>query len=284
MHKPYYYNSFIILPSQKLTAMLLNSINWTADPEIFRIGNFAVRWYGLLFASAFFFGYLLFLRIFKREGISVELLDRLTVYTAVGTIIGARLGHCLFYEPDYYLSNPIEILKIWRGGLASHGAAVGILIALYYYSRSVRRPYLWILDRIVIAVALGGFFIRMGNLMNSEIYGIETSLPWGFIFTLAGETVAKHPTQIYEGLSYLAIFGLLYTIYIKQDGKPKEGYLFSIFLILLWTVRFLIEFIKEDQVEFEAAMTLNMGQWLSVPFILAGVALLLWSYKRNQTN
>lgn len=264
--------------------MLLNSINWTADPEIFRIGNFAVRWYGLLFASAFFFGYLLFLRIFKREGISVELLDRLTVYTAVGTIIGARLGHCLFYEPDYYLSNPIEILKIWRGGLASHGAAVGILIALYYYSRSVRRPYLWILDRIVIAVALGGFFIRMGNLMNSEIYGIETSLPWGFIFTLAGETVAKHPTQIYEGLSYLAIFGLLYTIYIKQDGKPKEGYLFSIFLILLWTVRFLIEFIKEDQVEFEAAMTLNMGQWLSVPFILAGVALLLWSYKRNQTN
>ncbi len=261
--------------------MLLTSIEWTADPEIFRIGNFAVRWYGLLFASAFFFGYLVFLRIFRKEGISVELLDRLTVYTAIGTIIGARLGHCFFYEPAYYLSNPIEILKIWRGGLASHGAAIGILIALYYYSKSVRRPYLWILDRIVIVVALGGFFIRMGNLMNSEIYGVETSLPWGFVFALAGETLPKHPTQIYEGLSYLAIFGLLYAMYFKQDGKPKEGYLFSIFLILLWTVRFLIEFIKEVQVDFETAMRLNMGQWLSVPFIIAGVALLLWSYKRK---
>lgn len=255
--------------------MLLTSITWNADPEIFRIGNFAVRWYGLLFASAFFFGYLVFLRIFRNEGISVELLDKLTIYTAFGTIIGARLGHCLFYEPEYYLSNPIEILKIWRGGLASHGAAIGILAALYYYSRSIRRPWFWILDRIVIAVALSGFFIRMGNLMNSEIYGVETSLPWGFIFAAAGETVPKHPTQIYEALSYLAIFALLYVIYWSKKGKLKEGFLFSIFLILLFTVRFLIEFIKEVQVEFETGMALNMGQWLSLPFILAGIALLL---------
>jgi phosphatidylglycerol---prolipoprotein diacylglyceryl transferase len=139
--------------------MLLTSITWDVDPEIFRIGNFAMRWYGLLFASAFFFGYLVFLRIFKKEGISVELLDKLTIYTAVGTIIGARLGIRLFYEPEYYLSNPIEILKIWRGGLASHGAALGILVALYYYSKSIRRPYLWILDRIVIVVALGGLLL-----------------------------------------------------------------------------------------------------------------------------
>jgi phosphatidylglycerol---prolipoprotein diacylglyceryl transferase len=261
--------------------MLFNSITWNADPEIFRIGNFAIRWYGLLFASAFFFGYLIFLRIFKKEGISVELLDKLTMYTAIGTIVGARLGHTLFYEPGYYLSNPVEILKIWQGGLASHGAAIGILIALYYYSQKIRRPYLWIMDRIVIVVALGGFFIRMGNLMNSEIYGVQTSLPWGFIFVRAGETVARHPTQIYEGLSYLAIFFLLNTLYWRNDGKPRQGYLFSVFLILLFTVRFLIEFIKEAQVDFEAGMTLNMGQWLSLPFIIAGIVLLFLTFKKT---
>lgn len=261
--------------------MLLTQITWNVDPEIFRIGNFAIRWYGLLFASGFFFGYLIFLKIFKNEGISIELLDKLTMYAAIGTIVGARLGHCLFYEPAYYLSNPIEILKIWRGGLASHGAAIGILIALYYYAKSVRRPYLWILDRIGIVVALAGFFIRMGNLMNSEIYGIETELPWGFVFVRAGETVAKHPTQIYEALSYLAIFALLYKLYWYKSDKLKEGYLFSIFLILLFTVRFLIEFIKEVQVQFETGMTLNMGQWLSIPFIIAGFGLLFWSHKNK---
>jgi phosphatidylglycerol---prolipoprotein diacylglyceryl transferase len=264
--------------------MLLFSITWNADPEIFRIGNFALRWYGLLFASGFFFGYLIFLRVFKREGISVELLDRLTMYMAFGTIIGARLGHTLFYEPGYYLSNPVEILKIWRGGLASHGAAVGILVALHYYSKSIRRPFLWIMDRIVIVVALAGFFIRMGNLMNSEIYGIETSLPWGFIFVAAGETLPKHPTQIYEGLSYLGIFGLLYYLYWQEKGKLKPGFLFSIFLILLFSVRFLIEFIKEDQVDFEAGMALNMGQWLSIPFIIAGILLYAWSMKRQRAT
>jgi phosphatidylglycerol---prolipoprotein diacylglyceryl transferase len=264
--------------------MLLTSITWNADPEIFRIGNFALRWYGLLFASGFFFGYLIFLRIFKREGISVELLDKLTMYMAFGTIIGARLGHTLFYEPDYYLSNPIEILKIWRGGLASHGAGIAIPIALYYYSKSIRRPFLWIMDRIVIAVALAGFFIRMGNLMNSEIYGIETSLPWGFIFVAAGETLPKHPTQIYEGLSYLAIFGLLYTLYWNNKIKLREGYLFSIFLILLFSVRFLIEFIKEVQVDFETDMMFNMGQWLSIPFIIGGIVLFIWSYKNKPVS
>ncbi len=261
--------------------MLLNSITWNVDPEVIRIGNFAIRWYGLLFASAFFFGYLVFLKFFKKEGISVELLDKLTLYTAIGTIIGARLGHTMFYEPSYYLSNPVEILKIWRGGLASHGAAIGILIALYYYSKSVRRPYLWTMDRVVIAVALGGFFVRMGNLMNSEIYGVETSLPWGFIFVRAGEVVPKHPTQIYEGLAYLAIFFILHQFYWRHDGKPKQGYIFSIFLILLFTVRFIIEFFKEVQVSFEAGMTLNMGQWLSIPFIIAGFVLLYRTYRKK---
>ncbi|MFC2151432.1 prolipoprotein diacylglyceryl transferase [Bacteroidota bacterium] len=261
--------------------MILSSINWNVDPDIVSFWGLTIRYYGVLFASSFFFGYLIMQKIFKKEGLTVELLDKLTVYMAVGTVLGARLGHCLFYQPDYYLSNPLEIIKIWHGGLASHGAAIGILIALYYFSRKNKKPYLWILDRIVIVVALAGFFIRMGNLMNSEIYGIETSLPWGFIFIRDGQTVPKHPTQIYEALSYLLIFILLYTIYIKKGVEVKKGLIFSIFLILLFTVRFFIEFIKEDQVGFEQGMSLNMGQWLSIPFVLIGLFLFYRSTKQK---
>jgi len=254
--------------------MVLESINWNVNPEIFRIGNFALRWYGLLFASGFFFGYLILAKLFKKEGVSIEILDRLTIYTAVGTIIGARLGHCLFYEPSYYLSHPVEIIKIWRGGLASHGAAVGILVAIYFFSKKTKKTYLWTFDRLVIVVALAGFFIRTGNLMNSEIYGVETSLPWGFVFLRSGETLPKHPTQIYEALCYLSIFLILYFIYIRKTGSVKDGALFGLFLIFVFTSRFFIEFIKEDQVGFEAGMNLNMGQWLSMPFVLTGF--LLW--------
>jgi prolipoprotein diacylglyceryl transferase len=197
---------------------------------------------------------------------------------AIGTVIGARLGHCLFYEPEYYLQNPVEILKIWRGGLASHGAAIGILAALWLFVRKYKKPFIWILDRIVVVVALAGALIRLGNLMNSEIYGIETSLPWGFVFISAvkPEIVPKHPTQIYEALTYFLIFGLLLRIYIRSDSKFRPGTLFSWFLILVFGMRFLIEFIKEDQVDFEAGMALNMGQWLSIPFVLLGIALLLF--------
>lgn len=263
--------------------MLLNYVNWNINPEIIGFWGLSIRYYGLLFASAFFFGYLILQKIFKQEGLTIELLDKLTVYMAIGTVLGARLGHCLFYQPEYYLSNPWEIIKIWHGGLASHGAAIGILIALFYFSKKNKKPYLWTLDRIVIVVALGGFFIRMGNLMNSEIYGIETSLPWGFIFARNGETIAKHPTQIYEALSYLLIFILIYSIYNKKGTQVKQGLIFSIFLILLFTVRFFVEFIKEDQVGFEQGMSLNMGQWLSIPFVLIGFFLLYRSFKSKQT-
>lgn len=261
--------------------LLLNYINWDVNPDIVNFWVLTIRYYGILFASSFFFGYLIMQKIFKKEGLSVELLDKLTIYMAVGTVVGARLGHCLFYQPDFYLSNPIEILKIWRGGLASHGAAIGILIALYYFSKKNKKPYLWILDRIVIVVALAGFFIRMGNLMNSEIYGIETTLPWGFIFVRDGQTIPRHPTQIYEALSYLLIFVLLYTIYNKQGAKLKQGLIFGLFLSLLFTVRFFVEFIKVDQVGFEQGMSLNMGQWLSIPFVLIGLFLLYRSYKQE---
>ncbi len=272
--------------------MLLNYINWNVDPEIVGFWGLSIRYYGLLFASSFFFGYIIMQKMFKKEGLTIELLDKLTVYMAIGTVLGARLGHCLFYGPHFdilgfngeilvrgYLSHPLDILKIWQGGLASHGAAVGILTAIYYFSKKHKKPYLWTMDRIVIVVALAGFLIRMGNLMNSEIYGNPTELPWGFIFVRNGEVLPKHPTQIYEALSYLVIFVLLYTIYNKKGAQLKQGLIFGLFLILLFTARFFIEFIKEVQVNFEQGMSLNMGQWLSIPFVLVGVFLLYRSLK-----
>jgi len=255
--------------------MTFDFITWNVDPEIFSIGKLAVRWYGLLFASAFFFGYIILSRICKKEGETTELLDRLTIYMAVGTVIGARLGHCFFYEPEYFLKHPVEILKIWHGGLSSHGAAITILIALYLFARKSHKTFFWVLDRIVIVTALGGLFIRTGNLMNSEIYGVETSLPWGFIFVRNGEMVPKHPTQIYEALSYFLIFLILLYLFQKKNFKAKEGVTFSLFLIILFTVRFFIEFIKEDQVPFEQTLPLNLGQLLSLPFIATGF-ILLW--------
>ncbi len=261
---------------------LLAIITWDVNPEIFRIGNFAPRWYGVLFASGFLFGYLIFKRIFKNEGLKVEMLDKLTIYMAIGVIVGARLGHCLFYEPSYYLSNPIEILKIWRGGLASHGAAITVPLVLWLWSRKEKKPFMWILDRIVIVVALGGAMIRLGNLMNSEIYGVETTLPWGFVFLRNGETVPKHPTQIYESLAYFTTFIILSRIYWRKKGEFVNGLLFSLFLIIVFVFRVFVEFVKEDQVPFEAGMTFNMGQWLSVPFILLGVVVLVVSLRRHR--
>jgi prolipoprotein diacylglyceryl transferase len=170
---------------------------------------------------------------------------------------------------------------VWEGGLASHGAAIGIIFALWLFSRKSNKSVLWVLDRIVITVALAGFLIRTGNLMNSEIYGIQTSLPWGFIFERNNETVAKHPTQIYEGLSYLLIFLFLYFSYWKTKAGKRQGYLFAMFLILVFAMRFIIEFIKEPQVEFEQTMTLNMGQWLSIPFVLTGLVILYYSYRKK---
>ncbi len=261
--------------------MVESFIHWNINPVIFQLGSHEIRWYGLLFAGGFFFGYLIMGKFFKIEKVPEILLDKITLYTAVGTILGARLGHCLFYEPAYYLSNPLEIIKIWHGGLASHGAAIGILLALWLFSRKVHKPYLWTMDRVVTVVALAGFLIRMGNLMNSEIYGVETSLPWGFIFENRGEITPKHPTQIYEGLSYLLIFILLYWIYMKNKGKVLNGLLFGLFLILVFASRFIIEFIKEPQVGFEESMRLNMGQLLSIPLVVAGFLILFLIFRKR---
>jgi len=261
--------------------MLLHYIQWNVNPEIFP-GFLPVRWYGLLFAGAFLAGYLVLIRIFQNEfkdpKVATNRLDLLAMYTLIATVIGARIGHTLFYEPAYYLSNPIEILMVWQGGLASHGAAIGILIGLWFYAGKIRKPYLWSLDRLVIVVALGGAFIRIGNLMNSEIYGHATNLPWAFVFNNDG--VPRHPTQIYEALSYLAIFFFLHKYYWMHKGKPKEGFIFGMFLILLFSARFFIEFLKEVQVNFEEGMALNMGQWLSIPFIIAGFLIIYFQSKK----
>lgn len=259
---------------------MLLYVYWNVHPEIFP-GVLPIRWYGLLFAAAFFFGYMIAGRMFRYEKLPESLLDKMTIYVFIATIIGARLGHVLFYEPDYFLKNPLSILKIWEGGLASHGAAVTLLIAVWLFCRKYQLSYLWALDRLVIVVALGGFFIRMGNLMNSEIYGHVTNVPWAFVF-VREDNLPRHPTQIYEGLSYLSIFLFLLWYYYRHKGKPVEGMIFGMFLSLLFTVRFLIEFVKEPQVEFEKSMLLNMGQLLSLPFMLAGLVIIFLVLRRER--
>jgi len=264
-------------------ADILGFIHWNVNPEIFQIGPFSIRWYGLLFASGFLIGYYIGEKMLKSENTDPKWLDSLFFYLIIATIVGARLGHVFFYGWDYYSQNPEEIFMVWHGGLASHGGALGIIVALFIYSKLVtKRSILWALDRVVVPTALVAAFIRTGNLMNSEIYGIETTLPWGFIFERNGETVAKHPTQIYEALSYLLAFGVLMYLYWKTNSKHKEGLLLGVFFIMIFTPRFIIEFIKEDQEAFEAGMALNMGQWLSIPFVLFGIFLVVRAIKRPE--
>ncbi len=258
-------------------------ITWSVDRLALSLGFFNVYWYSLLFVVAFLFGQYFLIRIFKQEGRKGQDAESLILYTIIGTIIGARLGHCLFYQPGFYLSNPLEILYVWKGGLASHGAAIGILISTYLYVkkkektdklwRRTKKNYLWVMDRGVIVVASGGALVRLGNLMNSEIIGKVTNVPWAFIFT-AVDQQPRHPTQIYESLSYLLIFFILLIIYNKRKAKTPRGRVFGPFLILLFSARFFLEFFKENQVNFETNLTLNMGQLLSIPLVLLGIIIL----------
>ena len=260
----------------------ISFIHWDASPEIFQLGWFSVRWYGLMFAVGFLGGYYMGERMFKYEKIDLKWLESLFMYLIIATIVGARLGHVIFYGWDYYSQHPFEIIKVWRGGLASHGGALGIALALFYWSRTVsKRPLVWVLDRVVIPTALVAALIRFGNLMNSEIYGVETTLPWGFIFLRNGETVAKHPTQIYESLSYLITFGTVLWMYWKTNSKDRQGLIAGVFFIMVFATRFFIEFVKEDQETFEAGMALNMGQILSIPFVLTGIFLVVRALKRE---
>ena len=276
---------------------MLNYITWNVDPELFSIGPLTVRWYGLLWAVGIWLALIIVQRIFKHEKHPEAWVDKLFIYTVLGTIVGARLGHCFFYEwkelaesvtflgisfkyGNHYLTHPWELLYIWRGGLASHGGAIGILIAMYYYNKNVsKKGYIWIFDRLVIGVALAGAAIRLGNLMNSEIYGTATTLPWGFIFVRDGQTEPMHPTQIYEMIYCLVTFAVTYWLYYKKEAYKKTGLIFGVFLLGIFGTRFLLEFIKLNQEAFESGMILNMGQILSVPFIIWGIWLIMNSNK-----
>jgi prolipoprotein diacylglyceryltransferase len=363
------------------THMQFIAVIWNPDPQILPLGPFSLRWYGLLFASGFVFGYLIFQHFIRKEKLRMELLDKLTVYMAVGTVVGARLGHCLFYDPGYYLSHPLEILKVWEGGLASHGAGIGIVLAILIFGRREKVSFLWVMDRVVITVALAGMLIRTGNLMNSEIYGVATKTSSGFVFmrhlsqelkmykpvdevsysvpegarmvdgkylpidmqvvmnkqvkeekallgfmeyTLAPQLmvketeetnylllpdkqpeysvirnadgnlvlqariygIPKYPTQVIEALAYLGIFILLLGLYLKKGTAVYRGVYFGLFLVLIFGARFVIEFYKEVQVSFESGMPLNMGQILSIPFVLGGLLLLYiaWRLKKPSVH
>ena len=271
---------------------ILLSVTWNVDPTLFTVLGREIRWYGLFWVIGLIVAVYIVQRIFKKEDLPEKWFDSLFVYMIVGIIAGARLGHCLFYEPEYYLANPFEMIKVWEGGLASHGGVIGILIAVWMYSRKVsKQSMLWTLDRLAVPVALVAAFIRLGNLMNHEIYGHPTDLPWGFKFILNVRewqhgadpiySLPSHPTQIYEALCYLITFAVVSLLYWKnKTAKQKEGLIIGVFFIGIFLSRFLIEFVKEDQEAFEATMTLNMGQWLSIPFILAGILLLIRAIKR----
>jgi len=258
---------------------VLSSIQWDIDPELFHIGSFGLRYYTLCFMLAFFLSYVILLGIFKKEGKSQELLDKLTIYVFIGTVLGARLGHCLFYEFDYYKDHLLEMIlpiRMVNGsltftgyqGLASHGGAIGIIVALLLYCRKTKVNFWWIADRLVIVAALSGAFIRMGNFFNSEIIGKPSQLPWSVVFTHV-DNIPRHPAQLYESIGYLIIFIVLYNLY-KKDMFQKPAFLFGIFMITVFGLRFVMEFVKENQESFESAMALNMGQILSIPFIAIG--------------
>jgi phosphatidylglycerol:prolipoprotein diacylglycerol transferase len=256
-------------------------IEWHVNPEIFHIGFISVRYYSLAYIIAFLVGYYLLKWMFKREDKPAAYIDRLFTYMFIATLAGARLGHCLFYDPDYYLNHPLEIIMTWKGGLASHGAAAGILIALYYFSRKTADiTYMWLMDRMSIMVAFGASLVRLGNLMNSEIWGKPTDVSWAFVFVNEDPLkLPRHPTQIYEALSYMVVFVVLLLLYKKYGKNIKENLLSGLFLISLFGARFIIEYYKEVQESFELSLVntigLNMGQLLSIPLVITGVVLLL---------
>lgn len=271
--------------------MQLLYIHWNINPEIFRIGGFGIRYYSIMFALAFFFSYKLLSKIYGRENVSIEFLNKLAIYIFFGTLIGARLGQVLFYEFGYYKNHALEIFLPftnynghfeWTGyqGLASHGGALGILIALILYCKKYKQSFLWVLDRLVIVVPLAGFFIRVGNLFNSEIIGKPTNILWAFIFEKV-DFIPRHPSQLYEAIAYLLIFFVLLKLYHIKEWQLRKGFLFGLFLVCVFSARFLIEFTKENQEAFENALPINLGQILSIPFILVGFYFIFRKRKIN---
>lgn len=259
-------------------------IRWNISPDIFSFHGFSLHYYSLMFVLAFLCGYQILLGIFKKEYTDEKLLGKLVIYIAVATLVGARLGDCLFYDWGYYKHHLIEIILpveieingkinfIGYRGLASHGGALGIIIACLLYCKKYKVNFFWLLDRLCIVVALAGMFIRLGNLFNSEIIGTPTDVPWAFIFEKV-DMIPRHPSQLYESLCYLVIFIVLYRLYIRKQNR-QNGFLFGLFLVTVFTARFVIEFWKQNQEIFENNMPLDMGQLLSIPFVVTGIILI----------
>jgi phosphatidylglycerol:prolipoprotein diacylglycerol transferase len=267
--------------------MIFNYINWNVDPEIINVFGISIRYYGLLFVSGLILCIYILGWIFRRENIPSENLEKLAIYGMIGILAGARLGHCLFYEPSYYFAHPLEmILPIqllpdggykFSGyqGLASHGGVLGLLIALYFYSRKTKHSMIDTIDLIAVVIGLSFGFIRLGNFMNSEIIGIPTTKPWGVIFEQV-DNIPRHPAQLYEGIAYFIIFAVMMILYKKMRDRLKNGFFFGLATVLFVTARFIIEFIKENQVGFEEGMKLNMGQLLSLPYIVVGIGFIIY--------
>jgi prolipoprotein diacylglyceryl transferase len=265
--------------------MVLDYIIWDADPVLFRIGNFTLRWYSLMLVMSFYISYLFVDRIFENEKVSKTTMHSFGIFILAGLLLGGRLAHCLFYEPDYYLAHPLDMIKPWRGtlgegarftgirGMSGHGAVVGIILGLILNALRTRTSIIWIIDRIAIFGPLIGCFVRIGNLFNSEILGAHSTMPWAFVFRRAGN-MPRHPSQLYEAFAYLAIFVICYLYYKKNAGREKPGAILGLVLILVYISRFFIEFTKESQTALGATHFLNMGQVLSLPFILTGLILL----------
>ena len=269
-------------------------IEWNPNPEVLNIFGLSIKYYGLFWAIGIFLGYLTVRYQYRDKKISEKIFEPLFFYCFAGILIGARFGHCLFYEPEYYLANPLEIVLPIRflngggwvftgySGLASHGGTLGLIIALWLYCRKTKMNYMDVLDMIAVATPITAFWIRMANLMNSEIIGHQTEVPWAFVFTQV-DSVPRHPAQLYEALVYLSYFFLFLFLYKRYDHKLKRGFYFGICLTLIFAFRFFVEFIKEDQVAFEQGMSLNMGQWLSIPFVIIGIgSICLGNYFEKQ--
>lgn len=273
--------------------MIINQINWNPNPELVNIFGFSIRYYGLFFVTGLILSLFLLQKIFKWENIPEKNLEKLTIYGIIGILAGARLGHCLFYEPSYYLAHPLEMILpvsfpedggikfVGYLGLASHGGALGLFLALLLYTRKTGSSLLYTLDLIAVVAALGSSFIRLGNLMNSEIIGKPTDLPWAFVFERV-DSVPRHPAQLYEALAYFLIFAFMFTLYKRKREKLQNGFFFGLVLVLIFTARILIEFVKENQVGFEDSMTFNMGQWLSLPYVVTGILFMIYGWIKTR--
>ena len=256
---------------------------WNIDPLFIEFGFLKIRWYGLMFATGFALSFMTMQWMYKREGKNIEELDTLLWYMAVATIVGARLGHTLLYDPAYYLSHPLKILAIWEGGLASHGATVGIILALYLYGRKFGDSFIWLLDRVPVPTALAGACIRIGNFFNSEILGTPTDSVFGVVFARI-DSLPRHPVQLYEAFSYFLIYLISIQIYKKATDKGLSGFVFGSFFTMLFIARFVLEYFKTEQAMYDNGSLLNTGQLLSVPFILIGLGFIVWSLKNYKAK